>query len=141
MNAYQLPCSVPRLALQCSMIAFKLLLSPRLPGSMLCVRVSTLLSDAHAVVLFARQLQSSQHRLSSGARNVERNASSFCSAPGSHQEIFHSIRFILLSLCVGTLSLMLKPTVPEKEIAVAEWSCAVRRQVCRVANLHGVTQT
>ena len=105
------------------MIAVKLLLSHRRPDSMLCVRVSILFSDARAVALFARQLQSYQRTLSSGARNVERNVPSFCSAPGSHQEIFHSIRFILLSPRVGTRSLMVKPTAPE-ELARSGMVCA-----------------
>ncbi len=122
------------------MITAKLLLSHRRPDSILCVRVSILLSDARVVVLFARQLQSSQRTLSSGARNVERNAPSFCSAPGLHQEIFHSIRFTLLSLRVGTRSLMVKPTAPER---TGRNGMVLRGAKASfwLANLNGATQT
>jgi len=99
MNRSQLPRSVPHCALR--------------PASPRCVPVSILLSDARVVAPSARQSQSSRQRLSLPARDANGNALLSCSALGSHQERFRSIRFTPLSPRGGTRTLMVNPILPE----------------------------
>jgi hypothetical protein len=68
-------------------------LSHLLLASALCVRVSTLLSDAQIVALSGKQFQRLQRKLSSRVPNVGRSALLSCLGPGSRQEIFLFIKF------------------------------------------------
>lgn len=92
MDRAQLPRSVRHWALRQAMIAS----NPRLTSPR-CAHVSTSLFDARNVAPFARQSQSFRQKLSSLARDVNRNAPLSCSVPEPRQDPFRFIRFTALS--------------------------------------------
>jgi hypothetical protein len=116
MNRHQLQCSVPHSALQCPPTTTNLLLH-RVRLNRRCARVSILRSDALVVALSARHSQNFRRKQSSHVRNAAGSAPSSCSAPDSHQETFHFIRFKSLNPRGGSRGSMVKPIARKPSVA------------------------
>jgi hypothetical protein len=116
MNSYRLQCSVPHSTLQCPMISANFLLH-RVRLNRRCARVSILRSDALVVALSARHSQNFRRKQSSHVRNAAGSAPSSCSAPDSHQETFHFIRFKSLNPRAGSRGSMVKPIARKPSVA------------------------